>query len=114
MCRLVALLLCFAMLVPARDIRSKALQLPIGTTVRLRIPSGIIEKARLHSVTDEGISVLVLESGALKEQSYRYAEIRHLERRAGRMSAGRVVLTTVGVYCLVALTFGIVAIAASR
>ncbi|MBN9659485.1 MAG: hypothetical protein J0H49_14980 [Acidobacteria bacterium] len=111
--RCVSLLLFFAMLLPGKDLRSMALQLPPGSPLRVRTQSQIIEKARLQSVTDEGISILVLDGGSLKEQTYRYSELRHLESR-GRMTGGRAILTTLGVVYGISLVLTVVLVAASR
>lgn len=111
--RSISLLILFAMLLPGRDLRSMALQLPLGTPLRVQTKLQSIEKARLQSVTDEGISILVLDGGALKEQTYRYSELRYLESR-GRMSGGRAVLTTLGVVYGVSLALAVVLVAASR
>lgn len=112
--RIISLLLLFAMLLPAQDLRSVALQLPLGTPLYVQTKSRVIERARLVSVTDEGISILVLDGGALKEQAYRYSELRHLERRAGHMSAGRAILTTLGVVYGVSVVLTLFFVAAHK
>ncbi|QOY85309.1 hypothetical protein [Paludibaculum fermentans] len=110
--RPISLLLFFALLLPARDLRSMALQLPLGTPLRVQTQTQTIVKARLQSVTDEGISILVLDGGALKEQTYRYSELRYLESRAGRMSGGRAVLTTLGILYGISMVCTLVLLAA--
>lgn len=114
MLRLFALFLSFAILLPAADVRSTALQLPLGAPVRVRTATETIYHARLHTVTDEGISVLVLKNGALTEQAYRYTELRHIEQYGKHMSAGKVILITAGVYVLVGITMMVALVAASR
>lgn len=112
--RLLSLLLCLSMVLPAGDLRSAALQLPTGSPVRIITRTGLIEHARLQAVSEEGISVLVIENGALQTRNFPYAELVRLERRGERQSAGRVILTTVGVYVLVGWTILVVALAVHR
>lgn len=112
--RSISIVLFFTMLLPAADIRSTALKLPSGTPLRVQTRTRTIERARLQSVTDDGISVLVVDGGALKEQHYRYAELRYLERRSERMSAGQAALATVGITWGISLIASLVLVAASR
>lgn len=110
MYRLVALLLCFAMLLPARDIRAQAARLPIGTPVSVRTKTQTLKQAKLQAVTDEGITILVLDGGTLAEKSLPYADIRRLERRAERASSDTILLNifaALGVIALTSLLIGV-------
>lgn len=112
--RLLSVVLLFTMLLPAADVRSTALQLPPGTPLRVQTRTRTIPRARLQSVTDDGISVLVLDGGVLKEQSYRYAELRYLERRSVHMAGGQAVLVTLATVVGIGLIEGLVLVAARR
>ncbi len=100
MLRLLSILLISALLLPAADIRSKALRIPAGTPVRIGTRANQTIRAKLLSVSSDGLTFQAVEAGNIVERTMSFSDVRSVDPKEERMGAGKVALITLGAICL--------------
>jgi len=112
MLRLLSLLLISALLLPAADVRAKALEIRSGTPIRINTTSKLTIRAKLLSVSSDSLTFQTVEGGGIVERTMPFSDVRSINPKKERMSSGKAVLITLGAYFLISTAFVVIVFAA--
>lgn len=96
---LVIALCCTAMLFAQQTMREKAVSIPVGEIVDVRLnPKGKERvKGQLVSVSEQGLSVRTVDGGAVKERVIPFDEIQSLSQKRRDSHTGLKILAGIGI-----------------
>ena len=109
MFRLTSIALAATLCLPAAelakpDIRTVALEIPTGVSVRIKTIGKQTVQGKLVAITSEGVSLQMVEKDQIAERSMPFSDMKSIRQTNKPMSAGKVVLLAIGV------TYGILVI----
>lgn len=110
--RALALLLVAQFLLPAgQSVQQKALTIPIGSVVELRLTDKTTIKGQLSSIGNSGLTVKVAESGTVADKTFAFDNIRKIsQRKAGSHTTRNVLIgVAIGVGVLVTISVALMA-----
>jgi len=101
MYRILALVLIFAFVLQAANVRNKLLTTPTGSPVILYFKDGTEVQGKVLNTDTQGVRIQLNKNGEVEEKFYDYKQIRAVHTQEARMSPGRTILITLGVLWIV-------------
>ena len=98
MLRWIALTCCATVLV-AQSVREQAVRIPVGNVVEVRLsPKGKQKvKGQLLAVSEQGLTVRIVDAGAVKERAIAFDEIQSLAHKKENGHVALKILAGVGI-----------------
>lgn len=109
---MLALLLVTQFLLPAgQSVQQKAMSIPIGSVVELKLADKTKLKGQLSSISNSGLNVKVAEAGAVADKTVAFGNIRKIsERKTGSHTTRNVLIgVAIGVGVLVTISAALMA-----
>ncbi len=110
--RILALVLSAQFLLSAgQSIQQKAMAIPVGSVVELRLADKSTLKGQLSSISNSGVTVKVAEAGAVSDKTVAFDNIRKIsERKTGSHTTRNVLIgVAIGVGVLVTISAALMA-----